>query len=66
MVLDRTETRAQTTDEELWQLKTDSLRQNSVRNVSPNSHNVTAATTHVYKQIDQNTTWNDTEYTRPV
>ena len=35
----------------------------SVRNLRPNSLNVTDATMHIYKQTFQNTSWNDTEYT---
>ena len=48
------------TDDQCRALATkESLRQNSdsVRNLRPNSHNVTAATTHVYTPINQNMTY---------
>lgn len=39
------------------------MRQKSVQNLETKSYNVTAAMTHIYKQIYQYTIWNNTEYT---
>lgn len=54
-------------DIELWQAMT-GLRHSSdsVRYLGPDSHNVTSATIHIYKPTNQDTPWNDMEYTGKI
>lgn len=47
---------------EMVDLELKRTNSDAVRNVGPNSHNVTAATTHVYKPTNSNTTQSDTQH----